>query len=445
MSIRREGIIHHVCDFAAPRGHQRRKTLPHVSIASFARVFVLAILQSIVFVSTANALAAPPAPSDLTIADRPNDAGNALEVSWTPPQDLAEITKYELRVSSEPEADGTQDEALLFEAASDAKEFVVENLEPNHPYRISIVTIDDAGERSEVVAARSVGVPSRNFFNLRRTWLAILLAIVCGVVLAYILAARRGMTLWVRPIAGLEAVGDAVGRAVEMGKSILFVPGIQDINDIQTVAGITILSRVARTVAEYDAEIKVPTARSLVMATARETVEASYLFAGRPDSYNADDIYYLTNEQFGYVAGVTGHMVRDKPAACFYMGAFFAESLILAETGNAIGSIQVAGTAMPSQLPFFIAACDYTLIGEEFFAASAYLSGEPQQLGSLKGQDFGKLLCAALMLIGCVIAPFAIQTESDVTTRERRGAMHVFDYLHDNILGEDGLFPEAGE
>ena len=89
------------------------------------------------------------------------------------------------------------------------------------------------------------------------------------------------------------------------------------------------------------------------------------------------------------------------------MGAFFAESLILAETGNSIGAIQIAGTAMPSQLPFFVAACDYTLIGEEFFAASAYLSGQPDQLGSLKGQDVGKLIVGVFLVIGCALASFA--------------------------------------
>jgi hypothetical protein len=99
-------------------------------------------------------------------------------------------------------------------------------------------------------------------------------------------------------------------------------------------------------------------------------------------------------------------MVGEKPATCFYMGTFFAESLILAETGNSIGAIQIAGTAMPAQLPFFVAACDYTLIGEEFFAASAYLSGEPDQLGALKGQDVGKLIVAGLVLIG--VAMFTI-------------------------------------
>jgi hypothetical protein len=105
-------------------------------------------------------------------------------------------------------------------------------------------------------------------------------------------------------------------------------------------------------------------------------------------------------------------MMRDKPAACFYMGAFYAESLLFAENGNSIGAIQIAGTAEPSQLPFFVAACDYTLIGEEFFAASAYLSGERDQLGSIKGQDIGKALAAAVIIVGCLLATAAALTGS---------------------------------
>ena len=85
------------------------------------------------------------------------------------------------------------------------------------------------------------------------------------------------------------------------------------------------------------------------------------------------------------------------------MGTFYAESLILSETGNSIGAIQIAGTAMPSQLPFFVAACDYTLIGEELFAASAYLSREPKLLGSLKGQDIAKAVILIALIIGIIL------------------------------------------
>jgi hypothetical protein len=162
------------------------------------------------------------------------------------------------------------------------------------------------------------------------------------------------------------------------------------------------------------------------MTAARETVQAAFLAAGRPDSYSEDLIYYVTDEQFGYVAFLTGKMVREKPAACFYLGAFYAESLMLAETGNSIGAIQIAGTAEPAQLPFFVAACDYTLIGEEFFAASAYLSGDPDQLGSLQGQDLGKLVVGTLLICGSLCATLAVLVGGQYS--------EIVDYLRNTVL-----------
>lgn len=285
-------------------------------------------------------------------------------------------------------------------ARSSERYFLVENLERATEYDFKIVAVDNDGNESVPVYTKASLAPHREGFDGSRFSLGVIILVICGSVVFYIQKAKKGISLKVRKISGLAAVDEAVGRATEMGRSVLFVPGIQDINDIQTIAGITILSRVSKTAAEYGAKVEVPTSRSLVMTAARETVQASYLAVGAPDAFNKDLIYYVTDEQFGYVAYLSGMMVREKPAACFYMGSFFAESLILAETGNSIGAIQVAGTAQPAQLPFFVAACDYTLIGEEFFAASAYLSGEPEQLGSLKGQDIGKIIVATFVLIG---------------------------------------------
>jgi hypothetical protein len=78
----------------------------------------------------------------------------------------------------------------------------------------------------------------------------------------------------------------------------------------------------------------------------------------------------------------------------------------LAETGYVNRSIQIAGTAEATQLPFFIAACDYTLIGEELFAVSAYLSRDPRLVSSLKASDIIKVACVAAMIIGTVLASF---------------------------------------
>jgi hypothetical protein len=247
------------------------------------------------------------------------------------------------------------------------------------------------------------------WFDMGKINLLIIAIIVLLAIGYYGLVVKR-KPMYVRKIAGLQAVEEAVGRATEMGRSVLYIPGIRDLDDVQTIAGLTILGSVARMTARYETKIDVPVCTSLVMSNGREVVKEAFMSVGRPDLYHDDIVHYITDEQFGYVAAVDGIMVREKPAACFYMGAFFAESLILAETGNHIGAIQIAGTAMPTQLPFFVAACDYTLIGEELFAASAYLSGDQQQIASLRGQDVGKLLAMGAIAIGSLFITLATFT-----------------------------------
>ena len=344
----------------------------------------------------------PPAAISVQARDVPWDAGGVIEVSWKPAPDTGTATKWVIE-RSEALQTGLTPWAFVAEVPIDETVVLAPKLSASSSYFFSVTAVGPEGS-SAVATTKNAVTPEWNFFIGAKLPLFCAILVVSACVIYYILAARRGRPMKVRRIAALEAITDAVGRATEMGRSILFVPGIQDMDNIQTVAGITVLGHVSKTAAEYDAAIEVPTSRSLVMEAAREAVQASYLAAGRADAYNADGIRYITDEQFGFVAYVSGRMVREKPAACFYMGCFFAESLILAETGNSIGAIQIAGTAESSQLPFFVAACDYTLIGEEFMAASAYLSGEPDQMGSLKGQDVAKAIAATLIIVGVVLA-----------------------------------------
>ena len=428
-----------------------------------ALVFLLAMLTALTTQSFAADITLAP-PSNVVTADVPDDVGNQILVTWSASPDEADAAEGDARVllgyaiyrklvqtgdglESIGEA-ATGESELGFPANFDFEDhepvgnvsygrtsFVDENAEAGSSYLYAVAAIGPQSTFSPLAIAADPVTATLQYFNQGKLWFLIIMLLISGVIIVFVMFAKGGGTIKVRTIAGLEAVSEAVGRSTEMGKPVLFVPGILDINDIQTVAGITVLSNVAKTAAKYDAQLKVPTARSLVMTTARETVEAAYLGEGRPDAYNEDNIYYLTDEQFGYTAGVQGVMVREEPAACFYMGAFYAESLILAETANSIGAIQVAGTAMPSQLPFFVAACDYTLIGEEFFAASAYLSNDPEQLGSLKGQDVGKVIAAVLLIVGCVLATLAnVMPVRSLQVAEL--------YIVDNILGEDGLVPD---
>ncbi len=343
-----------------------------------------------------------PAPASKVIAlNHKYDIGEILDVSWESSTSDPELVFGYIIYRSEGDNKFDSVGAVL----SKINSFSDEELIPGKSYNYQIGTIGASGvalsEPSEPA------IPDWELFNLEMWNIALIGFIICGAVIAYIFSAKAGRKLFIRKIGGLEALEEAVGRATEMGRPILFIPGIQDMDDVQTLAAITILGKVARVVADYDSKIMMPVSRSLVMTSARETIKEAYLSAGRPDAYSDDMAYYVTDEQFGYVAAVNGLMVREKPATCLYLGAFFAESLILSETGNSIGAIQIAGTARPGQLPFFVAACDYTLIGEELFAASAYLSGDPKQLGSLKGQDLGKVVAMVAIVLGTLAATLA--------------------------------------
>ncbi len=244
---------------------------------------------------------------------------------------------------------------------------------------------------------------TQSAFRTHRINALVFVTLFSIVILVYTRWARKGKELFIRKLNGLDEVEEAVGRATEMGKPVLFIPGINEIDNIQTIAGISILSRVARITARYETPLRVPVPYPMVMAAGQEVVEQAYIEEGKHDAYNKDTVRYVAGEQFAFAATVNGMMIRERPATNIYMGAFYAESLLLAETGNAAGSIQIAGTAEAAQLPFFIAACDYTLMGEELYAASAYLSREPLLLGGLKGQDWIKILLVILILIGVIL------------------------------------------
>ncbi len=257
------------------------------------------------------------------------------------------------------------------------------------------------------VVERSGG-SAPNLFRSERKNALFLFLFFSGSILVYITLAKRGSALYIRKIAGLDAVDEAVGRATEMGRKVLFIPGIGSVDNIQTIAAMSILGYVAKRTAAFGTNLEVPNRDPLVLATAKEVVKEAYLQTGRPDNFQEDMVNYVTYDQFAYTAAIQGLMTREKPATNFLIGSFYAESLIMAEAGNAAGAIQVAGTAELAQLPFFVVACDYTLIGEELYAASAYLSKEPLMLGSIKGQDLAKVVLMALIVMGVILSSVGV-------------------------------------
>jgi len=254
-------------------------------------------------------------------------------------------------------------------------------------------------DSSESAPAKATG----NWYHTGRTPVLLATILFAGLLLTLIQLAKAGKTPKIRRIPGLEAVDEAIGRATEMGRPILYVPGIGGVGSIATMSAMNIYGHVAKKAGELGTAVRVPCRDAIVMQVMRTVGEQAYTDIGRPDAYRSEDVFFVTDSQFAYAAAVDGIMVREKPSAIFLQGVFYAESLILAETGNSVGAIQIAGTDRDSQVPFFLAACDYTLIGEELFAASAYLSHDIPLLSTIRAQDIGKAALMIALIVGVVL------------------------------------------
>ncbi|MCI5064257.1 hypothetical protein MRY87_00880 [bacterium] len=224
-----------------------------------------------------------------------------------------------------------------------------------------------------------------------------------GPVVFLIRRACRGEEIYVKRIAGVDAVNEAIGRSAELGKPVSFTTGLTSVSPV-LYACLGVLSHVAYRAARFRSKLIVPQYNPEAMAIVEDVVRDSYRDARRISAFDPQSIVFLSESQFAFASGYMGLMHREKVGSAFLFGYFAAESLILAEAGQQVGALQVAASVSPEQVPFFICTADYTLIGEELYASSAYLSREPIQLGSLAGQDIAKLLFVLLIVVGSLIA-----------------------------------------
>lgn len=215
----------------------------------------------------------------------------------------------------------------------------------------------------------------------------------------------HGMELTIRSIGGLDSLDEAVGRCTEMGRPVHFTFGIGEM-DANVLAAFDVLGYVSKQCARMDTDIIVTNALGEVQMMTEEIVRAAYVDVGKADSYKPDNVRFISNVQTAYMSAILGIFERERPGANLMMGPFYAESMMLAEAGQQIGAIQVGGTGRTIQVPFFVAACDYTLIGDELFVAGAYLGRAPLRVGAIYAQEFGKWLALGFMLVGSVLSTF---------------------------------------
>lgn len=334
-------------------------------------------------------------PSNVKAYDTPNDGGEAITVEWQLSPDDAQLDGYEIYRTENGE------DYVRIGLRGKGRQHFGDRTQNGISYTYKVAAVIDTLKAFSQPSNSAMSSPQ--VINWDKFNIFVAMFVFGGLILYFIYHARKGKELYIRKIAGLQAVDDAVGRATEMGKPILYILGLGYVEEVATIASLNILGEVAKKCAQYDTKLIVPNADPIVYTVAREIVKESFTKMGRPDSYDPDSVFFLAREQMAFAAGIDGIMVRERPATNFLVGYFAAESLVLAETGASTGAIQIAGTDALAQLPFFVTACDYTLIGEELYAASAYISKEPLLLGAIKGEDYGKVIIAVFLVLASII------------------------------------------
>lgn len=379
--------------------------------------------------SSTSAEALITAPQHVQVFDTPNDGGGSLTVQWAPAPWDGPAVRYQVLIG---EASATDPATFTVVAEFPADTNYVKDtktawwtrrsdktwhqaiiksakgveVKDETPYAVAVAVVQDDRRAFGPV---HIATPAPDWFNWNQLN-NLIIAVSFGGLVFYTISHAKRNNIFLRRIPGLDAVDEAIGRATELGKPILYLTGAHDLHDPSTIAAAVILGKVAKRAALYETELMVPHREPITMAVCQEITKQAYLEAGKPDLFKEDANFFITADQFSYTAAVDGIMLRKKPAANFFMGAYFAESLLLTETGASTGAIQIAGTDSDHQLPFFVTTCDYTLIGEELYAASAYLSKEPVQIGTLRGQDIGKAVILSVLAVGTVLATVGVVT-----------------------------------
>ena len=217
--------------------------------------------------------------------------------------------------------------------------------------------------------------------------------------------AKQGKARKLRRVEGVDKIDEAIGRATEMGRPVFTITGLDSFYSSETpavICNLNVISYVSRKAAEMGTPVIIGVGPSDVLPVATELYREGCAAAGKPEMFKEDNVRFLTPQQWAYTAAIMGIIDRELPAACVFIGRIYAEALHFGIVARRSGALSIAGNTDLGMASFFVVTCDYTLLGEEMYAAGAYVSGDPFQINAIVGQDVMKWVVSVLLLIGVV-------------------------------------------
>ena len=238
-------------------------------------------------------------------------------------------------------------------------------------------------------------------------WAIAFLIIFAGLLFYFTGRVTAGHLPTLRRIRAFESIKGFTGRAIEAGRALHLSLGTGSAANETTsdsLAGLTVLDYLAKQGATTGVPPTVSMADPTVMLFAQNAARKANANdpEGVEEAYN--NVRWIAPQPGAYAAGVMSLMNIDEVEANVMVGDFGDEYLLMGETAARRKAGHIGGTSNPNTLPFIYTSADETLLGEEIYAAGAYLQQKPSHIGSLLSQDTMRWLVAGIILIGIIVA-----------------------------------------
>ncbi|NWF80420.1 MAG: hypothetical protein HXY37_10285 [Chloroflexi bacterium] len=238
-----------------------------------------------------------------------------------------------------------------------------------------------------------------------------LLVILVVVALIWLHHARalRGEVRPQRPLPAFETLRSALGRGAETGQAVHLSPGASTLGaadgsratSTELVAGLLLAEQAANEAALRGAPILVSSGDIVAHLALRGAVRQAYQQAGQAEDYDPAGVQLLAHhDELAYASGVSTLYGRQPLEASAMIGGFGQEFLLVGEDGAQRNLAQVAGTTSSAGLPLMILTTPATVIGEEIYAAEAYLAPPGPAQARLLTQDVLRTAVIVLLVVG---------------------------------------------
>lgn len=209
-----------------------------------------------------------------------------------------------------------------------------------------------------------------------------------------------------RAIPAYDSLKKLLSRAAETGQAVHVSVGTAGVSGAQTadtLAGLYVLEFLADRAANSDIAPLVTVTEPTALPAALDQVRRAYERQGYPEEHRFEHARFVAPPVNGsavpYAAGVMDILGHEPVTANVMVGAFGDEYLLMAEPGAQRGAFQVGGTSNPNVMPFVYLTMAEPILGEEIYAAGAYLLDRVGHYTSLIAQDVFRLGLVVLVVV----------------------------------------------